>query len=70
MICAGVLLSGVLSVKDPGLELDKRNNILFQRAKVSYVIPDKYNIKRSSCKGGKILTRNGTNMSGFIRKID
>ena len=70
MICAELLLSGVLAIKGPRSDLDKDNNVIFERTKVTYVVPDRYNIENNPCKSEQILSKKGIDMSAFIRKVD
>jgi len=70
MICAELLLSGILAIhgKSPDISVD--NDIIYRYPKVTYVVPDRYNIEQQPCKGEVILKKEGINMNKFLQKLD
>ena len=70
MVCAELLLSGVLAIKGPRADLNKDNNVIFQRKKTTYVVPDRYNIEANPCRRERLQSRRILKMPAFIRKID
>jgi len=69
-ICAELLLSGILAIKGPRADLNKDNEIIFQRKGIINVVPDRYNIEANPCNGEIILSKKGIDMSAFIKKVD
>ena len=70
MICAELLLSGVLAIHGKSLDQSVDNDIIYRYPKITYVVPDRYNIEGNPCKGEKILKEKGIDMSAFLKKVD
>lgn len=71
MLCAEMLLSGLLYVNDKSLDLDLYNDIYIENGKSVYVIPDKISLEQNICKNEKLSEQvNKSKLKAYIKTIE